>query len=142
VRDKKQAIKSLAAQASKLCELSEREIFNVLMERENLGCTGVGNGVCIPHGRFEGLKEVHALFAHLEKPIAFGAADGKPIDLIMLLLTPVSANTEHIKALATISRLLRDKVLCDRLRKTYDGKVTHSMLVATPGSNDDVALSS
>jgi len=136
VRDKKQAIKTLAAQAAKLSGLSEKEIYSVLMEREHIGCTGMGNGVCIPHGRFPELTHLHALFARLEKPISFGAADGKPVDLIMLLLTPVSANTEHIKALATISRLLRDKSLCDKLRKTTDTKVMHSMLVASNSNSN------
>ncbi len=142
VRDKKQAIKALAAQASKISGLSEKEIYSVLMEREHMGCTGMGNGVCIPHGRFPELSHLHALFARLEKPISFGAADGKPVDLIMLLLTPSTANTEHIKALATISRLLRDRPLCERLRKTTDTKAMHAMLVATNTHGDDAPLSS
>ena len=111
-RDKKQVLRLLANLAVPFTPLSEREIFSVLQEREQLGCTGMGNGVCIPHGRFNDLKEMHALFVQLEHPIDFNAADGEPVDLVFLLLTPTSANTEHIKAIATISRILRDKVLC------------------------------
>ena len=129
-QDKKHALKLMAAQAARLTGLSEREIFSVLLEREQIGCTGMGNGVCIPHGRFEALKGLHAVFARLERPIEFGAVDGRPVDLIFLLLTPKAANTEHLKALATISRTLRDKQLCAELRKTGDAAKLHALLVA------------
>lgn len=132
-RDKKQALKLLAARAAQLTGLPEREIYAVLMEREHIGCTGMGNGVCIPHGRFEKLAGVHAVFGRLDKPIEFGAADGRPVDLIFLLLTPLSANTDHLKALATISRLLRDKALCESLRKTSDPQMLHTLLTAYRG---------
>ena len=134
-RDKKQALKALAAQASRLTDLSEREIFSVLMEREHIGCTGMGNGVCIPHGRFASLKSLQAVFATVERPIEFGAADGRPVDLIFLLLSPTSANTDHIKALATISRLLRDKQLCESLRKAHDAKTLHTLLTSERGED-------
>jgi len=134
-RDKKQALKHLAAYASTLTGLSEREIFSVLQEREHLGCTGMGNGVCIPHGRFDNLKELHAVFARVDHPIDFGAADGRPVDLIFLLLTPSTANIEHIKAIATISRLLRDKQLCESLRKAKDAGSLHMILTAERGES-------
>ena len=129
-RDKKQALKQLAAHAAALSPLSEREIYSVLIEREHIGCTGMGNGVCIPHGRYEGLKTLHAIFAKLERPIEFGAADGRPVDLVVLLLTPISANTEHLKALATLSKILRDKGLCESLRATTDAIAMHALLTA------------
>ena len=128
-RDKKQALKLMASFAASIVPLSEREIYAVLQEREQLGCTGMGNGVCIPHGRFERLDEIHAMFIQLEKPIDFNAADGRPVDLLFLLLTPASANTDHIKALATISRLLRDKILCEALRKARDARALHGLLL-------------
>ncbi len=134
-RDKKQVLKQLAVFASAITPLTEREIYAVLQEREQLGCTGMGNGVCIPHGRFEHLDEVYAMFIQLEKPVDFDAADGKPVDLLFLLLTPISANTEHIKALATISRLLRDKVLCEGLRKAKDAKTLHELLTHERGQD-------
>lgn len=134
-RDKKQVLKQLAVYASAITPLSEREIYSVLQEREQLGCTGMGNGVCIPHGRFDHLTEVHAMFVQLEKPVDFNAADGKPVDLLFLLLTPTTANTEHIKALATISRILRDKVLCEGLRKARDARTLHDLLTHERGQD-------
>lgn len=134
-RDKKQVLKQLAVYASGITPLSEREIYNVLQEREHLGCTGMGNGVCIPHGRFDHLTEVHSVFVQLEKPIDFNAADGKPVDLLFMLLTPSSANTDHIKALASISRVLRDKVLCEALRKAKDAKSLYELLTHERGQD-------
>ena len=134
-RDKKQVLKLLAAHASHFTPLSEREIYSVLQEREQLGCTGMGNGVCIPHGRFNHLDKIHAFFAQMESPIDFNAADGKPVDLVFLLLTPTSANTDHIKALSTISRLLRDKILCEALRKAKDAKSLHELLTHERGQD-------
>ncbi len=128
-RDKKQVLRLLSAPAAQLTGLPEREIYSVLLAREHIGCTGMGNGVCIPHGRFETLKNPHAVFARLDTSIEFGAADGKPVDLVFLLLTPVHANTEHLKALATISRLLRDKQLCKNLRSTHNATVMHDLLL-------------
>lgn len=132
-RDKKQVLKLLAGLAAPVTHLSEREIYSVLQEREQLSCTGIGNGVCIPHGRFEGLKEVRAMFAQLERPVEFNAADGRPVDLVFLLMTPASAHTEHLKAIATISRLLRDKQLCESLRKAKDAKALHALLTGERG---------
>ena len=134
-RDKKQALKLLSAHASNLSGLSEREIYAVLLEREQVGCTGMGSGVCIPHGRFTNLTKLHAIFARLEKPIDFGAADGKPVDLLFLLLSPALANTDHIKALAIISRQLRDKVLCEALRKAPDAKTIYHLLTSERGED-------
>jgi len=134
-RDKKQALKMMALQAAKLTGLSERDIYGVLLEREHIGCTGMGGGVCIPHGRMDALEKVQAVFARLEKPVEFGAADHKPVDLIFLLITPTSANTDHIKALATVSRLLRDKQLCENVRRTTDAKVMHSLLMLAAQSD-------
>lgn len=127
-RDKKQVLKLLAAHAAPLCQLPEKEIFSTLAEREQVSCTGMGNGVCIPHGRFDSLDSIHVIFARLDKPIEFGAVDGKKVDLVFLLLTPSSANTEHLKALATISRLLRDKELCKALRATDNVEELHRLL--------------
>ena len=134
-RDKKQALKMLSAKAAELTGLSEREIYSVLLEREHIGCTGMGSGVCIPHGRFEKLKSLQAVFASVIKPIEFGAADGRPVDLIFLLISPIAANTEHIKALATISRVLRDKALCESLRKATDAKTLHKLLTSERGED-------
>lgn len=129
-RDKKQALKLLSAHASEKVGLSEREIYGVLKEREQMGCTGMGNGVCIPHGRFEKLSGLHAIFATLDYPIDFGAADNKPVDLLFLLLTPAASNTEHLKALAVVSRVLRDKGLCEQVRSMKDPQAIHALLLS------------
>lgn len=129
-RDKKQALKLMAAQAAKLSGLPERDIYAGLIEREGIGCTGMGNGVCAPHARFEKLKRPFAVFARLEHPIEFGAMDGKPVDLIFLLLTPANDHTDHLKSLALISRLLRDKQLCENLRSTTHANVMHDLLLS------------
>lgn len=129
-RDKKQVFKALATHAAGLCPLPEKEIFSALTEREHLSCTGMGNGVCIPHGRFESLTNIHIIFARLEQPVEFGAADGKKVDLVFLLLSPASGDTEHLKALATISKLLRDKNLCKKIRSASDIEEIHALLIA------------
>jgi PTS system nitrogen regulatory IIA component len=132
-RDKKQVLRQLSVYASAITPLSEREIFTVLQQREQVGCTGMGHGVCIPHGRFDGLSSVKAMFIRLERAVDFDAADGRPVDLVFLLLTPSSANTDHIKALAVVSRLLRDKGLCESLRKAEDAATLHRLLTQEAG---------
>ena len=94
----------------------ERAIFETLLERERLGTTGVGRGVAIPHGKLAGLPRVYGVFARLEKAIDFDAVDDRPVDLVFLLLAPEMAGADHLKALARVSRLLRDEALCEKLR--------------------------
>lgn len=137
VRDRKQALKQLAACASDMCRLSEREIYAVLAEREGRGSTCMGSGVCIPHGRFEELDKPYAFFAKLDHPIDYDSPDGRPVDLMFLLLTPASANTEHLKSLALISKLLRNKSLCENLRKTSDAGALYALIDAA--SREDAA---
>ena len=113
---KKQALQELSRRASDIIGLEERAIFDVLMERERLGSTGVGKGIAIPHGKMANLEGLHGLFARLEKPVEFQAIDDQPVDLIFLLLAPEEAGADHLKALAQVSRLLRDGSVCDKLR--------------------------
>lgn len=128
VKDKKHALKALAAHAAGFCPLPEKEILAALLERESVGCTGTGHGVCIPHGRFEGLERIYLLFARLDTPVAFGAADGRAVDLIFLLLSPARANTEHLKVLSRIAKLLRDPHVCATLRAGGDAASLHEIL--------------
>src|SRR5690606_8200924 len=116
VSSKKQALQELAKRAAELTGQPERAIFEVLLERERLGTTGVGNGVAIPHGKLPGLDRLYGLFARLEQPVDFDAVDEQPVDLIFLLLAPEGAGADHLKALARVSRLLRDRAVCDKLR--------------------------
>ena len=125
---KKQALQDLSARAADLSEQHERAIFDVLMERERLGTTGVGNGIAIPHGKLPNLDRLYGLFARLEQPVDFQAIDERPVDLIFLLLAPESAGADHLKALARVSRLLRDKAVCDKLRGTDSAEALYAIL--------------
>ncbi len=128
VTSKKQAIQDLSKKASEINGLHERAIFDVLMERERLGTTGVGNGIAIPHGKLAELETLHGLFARLEKPVDFQSIDEQPVDLIFLLLAPETAGADHLKALARVSRLLRDKTVCEKLRGTDQSEALFALL--------------
>lgn len=125
---KKQALQELAKAAAAICGQSEREIFDVLLQRERLGTTGVGHGIAIPHGKIEGLDKLYGVFAHLERPVDFEAVDDQPVDLIFLLLAPAGAGADHLKALARVSRLLRDSAFCEKLRGTDSSDATFALL--------------
>ena len=101
-------MQELAAKAAELTGQNERAILEVLMQREKLGSTAVGNGIAIPHGKLPKLDKLFGLFARLGRPIDFEALDGQPVDLIFLLLAPEGAGADHLKALARVARLLRD----------------------------------
>jgi PTS system nitrogen regulatory IIA component len=126
--NKRQALQDLAKRAGQLSGKHERTIFEVLLERERLGSTGIGRGTAIPHGRMPDLPQLYGVFARLEKPIDFEAIDNEPVDLIFLLLTPATAGADHLKALARISRLLRDKTTCDKLRGTDRADALYALL--------------
>lgn len=131
---KKQALQELAARASRLTGLAERVIFDTLLERERLGSTGVGNGIAIPHGRLPGLTRLHGLFARAEVPVEFDAIDDVPVDLIFVLLAPEGAGADHLKALARVSRLLRDRLMCEKLRATEDPDALYALLTESAAS--------
>ena len=128
---KKQALQELAKRASDISELNERVIFDALIERERLGTTGVGNGIAIPHGKLAGLDRLLGLFARLDKPIEFDSIDEQPVDLIFLLLAPECAGADHLKALARVSRLLRDRSTCEKLRGSEDPNALYALLIET-----------
>ena len=100
VNSKKQALQELAAKAAQLTGQSERAVLEVLMQREKLGSTGVGNGIAIPHGKLANLAKLFGLFARLDRPVDFEALDGQAVDLVFLLLAPETAGADHLKALA------------------------------------------
>ncbi len=128
-KSKRQILQELAAQAADLTGVSERSIFEVIMERERLGTTGVGQGVAIPHGKLAGIDKVYGLFARTVEPVDFEAMDDAPVDLFFLLLAPENAGAEHLKALARVSRLFRDKVLCDKLRGAAGADALRALLL-------------
>ncbi|WP_394693093.1 PTS IIA-like nitrogen regulatory protein PtsN [Hyphobacterium sp.] len=123
--NRKQALQMISEAAAAKLGLDSRIIFDAVMERERLGSTGVGDGVAIPHARLEGLDHVFGLFAKLKNPIDFDAIDGRPVDLVFLLLAPETSGAEHLKALARISRVFRREDIRSHLRatETRDGMV-------------------
>ena len=133
--NKKKAIQELAARAAKLSGQSERAILEVLMQREKLGSTGVGNGVAIPHGKLPKLDRLFGMFVRLEKPIDFDSLDGQPVDLVFLLLAPETAGADHLKALARVARLLRDPEVAKKLRDSRDADALYSVLMMSPTSS-------
>ncbi len=134
VTSKKQALQELAKRASEISGMHERAIFDVLLERERLGTTGVGNGIAIPHGKLPNLDKLYGLFARLENPIDFDSIDEQPVDLIFLLLATESAGADHLKALARVSRLLRDKNGCEKLRGTDSAEALYAVLTESAAS--------
>ena len=108
-RCKRELLSQLAEAACGLAEADCSQIHDALMDRERLGSTGVGEGVAIPHGKIEGLSEIVGVLARLEEPIEFDAVDDQPVDLVFLLLAPADATAAHLKALAKVTRLLRDE---------------------------------
>ncbi|MDD3289105.1 MAG: PTS IIA-like nitrogen regulatory protein PtsN [Alphaproteobacteria bacterium] len=128
---KKQILQDMAARATSLLGIDDHSIFDALWEREKLGTTGVGGGIAIPHGRIAGLNQVRAFFARLKQPVDFEAVDKRPVDLVFLLLAPAEAGADHLHALATISRLLRDAKFCDELRAAKDKEALYRLLTET-----------
>jgi nitrogen PTS system EIIA component len=119
-KDKKAALLELSQRASEVTQVDARLIHDALVQRENLGSTGLGRGIAIPHVKLKQLKSISCLFARLETPIPFDSLDNEPVDLIFLLLAPEHASGDHLKALARISRLLRDANAMERLRTAKD----------------------
>ncbi|CAA9544134.1 MAG: PTS IIA-like nitrogen-regulatory protein PtsN [uncultured Sphingosinicella sp.] len=116
VSNKKGLFQQLALAASKQTGLSSKAIVAALNERERLGSTGFGSGVAIPHGKIPGLSRVFGYFARLAQPVDFHAVDNMPVDLVFLLLSPPDAGADHLKALASVSRALRDRQTAAKLR--------------------------
>ncbi len=134
-KNKKQALQELARKAEDLTGLDQAVVFEVLLQRERLGSTGVGRGIAIPHGRLPGLEGVVTVFARLEEPIAFDSIDEEPVDLVFLLLAPEHAGADHLKALARISRLLRDPHAIQKLRTCQDSRALHAVLTQPMASH-------
>ena len=128
VDSKKNLFQEISLQCSTLFGLDQKEVFPALSEREALGPTGMGDGMAIPHARVSKVESVEGLFIRLEKPILFEAIDGIPVDLIFVLLAPLGTSGDHLKALARVSRLLRNESTRHKLRSNNDSSVIYSML--------------
>jgi len=132
VKHKKQALQELSQRAAELMGLNAREIYDTLQQRERLGSTGLGRGIAIPHVKLRTLSRIVCIFAKLDEPIEFESIDNEPVDLIFLLLAPEHASGDHLKALARISRLLRDPQALDRLRASKERAALYAALTAPP----------
>ena len=129
VSSKKRLFQEIANSLTSDCILSADIIFNALKNREQLGPTGVGNGIAIPHAKIDGLETIKGMFIRLEKPVEFESMDKKKVDLIFTILAPTHSGVDHLKALAKVSRLLRDKNICSKLRSTVDIAALFSILI-------------
>jgi len=125
---KKQLLQELSAKAAKITGLPEREIFDVILQRERLGSTGVGNGIAIPHGKLNNLPSIIGIFARLDTPVDFEALDDQPVDLVFLLLAPEGAGADHLKALSRIARVLRDHDMVAKIRSSDSANAIYTLL--------------
>lgn len=126
--NKKKLIAELATYAAGIANLDSNKVFEVLWEREKLNSTGVGHGVAIPHARVTRLDRIVGVFAHLDGSVDFESIDEAPVDLVFALLTPEDAGADHLKALARISRLMRNSAMCEKLRAANDRAQLYALL--------------
>jgi nitrogen PTS system EIIA component len=128
---KKRLFHELGDLAQSMLGLNAADTVDALQERELLGPTGVGHGVAIPHARVDGLPRVLGMFVRLERPIDFDAVDRQPVDLVFALFAPRDSGVEHLKALALVSRTMRDQTVCAKLRANTDPAALHAVLTET-----------
>ncbi|PRY93007.1 phosphotransferase IIA-like nitrogen-regulatory protein PtsN [Hasllibacter halocynthiae] len=125
---KKRVLMAAGDLAASAYGLRTDAVVAALMERETLGPTGVGHGVALPHARLDGLDRVRGCFVRLEKPVEWEAVDRQPVDLVFCLLAPASSGVEHLKALAAVSRMMRDVDVRAKLRANADPDPLHAIL--------------
>lgn len=127
-QNKKQLLLELSQALAADVGIDHRLVFETLLTREKLGSTGIGQGIAIPHGKLSALTEVRGLFARLAAPIDFDSVDGQPVDLVFVLLAPGHSGADHLKALAKISRLLRNPEVVAKLRGTDEAQSLYAIL--------------
>lgn len=128
VAGRKSLFQQLGLAAARIWPVDARQVTDCLAERERLGTTGFGGGVAIPHGRIDGLDRVHGLFVRLAQPIDFDAVDQNPVDLVVMLLSPPDAGADHLKALARVSRAMRDRKFAEKLRGAANADALYALL--------------
>lgn len=128
VSSKKRLFQDLGEIVASAYGLDAAAAFNALQERESLGPTGVGHGVALPHARIEGLDHVVGAFVRIEKPLDFDAVDRQPVDLVFALFAPDGSGVDHLKALALVSRTMRDSSVCAKLRANDNPDTLHTIL--------------
>jgi nitrogen PTS system EIIA component len=135
VQSKRQALQVLSEMAERQFGLDAAMVLSRLLEREDQGSTGVGHGVAVPHAALKGLDHMVGLFIRLETPVAFDAIDGVPVDLVFALLAPENSGTEHLRALAKVSRLLRRADLRNQLRALENNDALFALLTHSADSD-------
>jgi PTS system nitrogen regulatory IIA component len=135
VPNKKSLFQQLGAAAARRTGLDSKTIVAALTDREKIGSTGFGSGVALPHGRIEGLRGVFGYFARLTAPIDFQSVDNLPVDLVFLILSPPDAGADHLKALASVSRVLRDRGTVDKLRGARSRDALFALLSGVESRN-------
>lgn len=134
VQSKKRLFQEMAEISAEALDLHASDVCRAIQEREDLGPTGVGHGVAIPHARLDMVNRVLGMFFRLETPIEFEAVDHKPVDLVFLLLAPKNASADHLKALARVSRTFRNEDTCAKLRSTNDASAIYAILTEAKAS--------
>ena len=132
---KKEALKQLSERAAGVTGIPERQIFDMLLQRERLSSTGLGRGIAIPHIKLTSIKNIVCLFARLDNAIDFESHDGEPVDLVFLLLAPEHASGDHLKALARISRIVRETSALESLRSATTAAEIKAVLLAPATSH-------
>ena len=134
---KKRLFQELGDVAAQAYGLNASIAVDGLQERESLGPTGVGHGIALPHARLEDLAGIVGIFLRLEKPLDFDSVDRQPVDLVFALFAPKDSGVDHLKALALVSRTMRDPAVCAKLRANSDASKLHAIL--TDGRTNQAA---
>lgn len=130
VTTKRQLFEELAERAAEITGHDAAEIIEAIISREDLGSTGLGNGIAIPHGKIAGLKGVTALVARLDQPIDFDSVDDQPVDIVVMLLAPTGAGADHLKALSRVARLVRTESVVEDLRRAQGPEELRAIFTA------------
>ncbi len=126
---KKQILLEISTKLAQKVGKEETDVFQLILEREKLGSTGMGRGVAIPHARVDGLENIIGAFARLDEAIEFDAVDDLPVHLIFMLLAPEKSGSNHLKALSIVSRTLRDRDFCESLKSYKNPQDVFDLLV-------------
>jgi PTS system nitrogen regulatory IIA component len=139
--NKRQVLAVVAEIAARRLGLDAGTILDALLEREAAGSTGVGHGVAAPHARLDGLTRMQGVFLRMDQPVEFDSVDDQPVDLVFALFAPKEAGVEHLRALARVSRLLRQADLREQLRQARSADAIHALLVqeGSPGARSSAA---
>ena len=126
--NRRQALNAVAETAARVFGVDAAAALQGLLDREAAGTTGVGHGVALPHARLDGVDRVRAVFVRLDQPVEFDAIDGKPVDLMVALFAPPEATSDHLRALARVSRLMRQPALREHLREAEGADAVYALL--------------